>query len=268
MPPDYFFERNPLKMVAEGVRIFLFLDFDGTLVPIQDDPGACVLSPEVRDQLEMLASSGGSRVAVLSGRSLAELRKRVAVSGACYGGNHGLHISGRGLKFIHPVAEDTKKLIAKVGRALLKEIEGLEGVWIENKGLTFTLHYRRSGREEEVAARKAFYRVIAGNPEKERLAVLKGKKVLELMPNASWDKGRAALFILDSLAPGYVPVYVGDDLTDENAFRALNGKGITVRVGKSRTTVAGYYLKSQREVLRLLQEVDRAAGNPSLLAGT
>jgi trehalose-phosphatase len=266
--PDYFFEKNPLKMRKGAPPIFLFLDFDGTLVPIQNDPAACVLSPEVREQLEMLASSGACPVTVLSGRSLADLRKKVAVSGVCYGGNHGLHISGRGLEFIHPVAEDTKRLIVKVGRALLKEIEGLEGVWIENKGLTFTLHYRSSGREEEVAARKAFYRVIAGNSGKERLAVLKGKKVLELMPNASWDKGKAALFILDSLAPGCVPVYLGDDLTDESAFRALNGKGITVRVGKSKTTAAGYYLRGQREVLRLLREVGRAAEGPSLLEGT
>jgi trehalose 6-phosphate phosphatase len=258
--PDYFFDKNPLYPGAGKAPIFLFLDFDGTLVPIQADPKACVLSPEIRDRLEILAGSGTCPIAVLSGRSLPDIKKRVAVKGVCYGGNHGLHISGPGLDFIHPASASAKNLIARVRRALEKELEPVEGIWIENKGFTFTLHYRQASREQGAFARKAFYHMIAGNPEKEQLAVIKGKKVVELVPNASWDKGKAALFILDSLAKEYLPVYVGDDLTDETAFRALSGKGITVRVGKSKMTAAGYYLNGQREMLRFLREVEKACG--------
>lgn len=244
-----------MKTEAGKARLFLLLDFDGTLVPIQGDPAACFLSPEVREELERLTGPVQCPVAVLSGRSLADLQARMAMSSICYGGNHGLHISGCGLDFIHPAAKDAKSLIAKVRRALEKEIEGIKGAWIEDKGYTVALHYRRSARAEARAARGAFYRVIARNPEKGRLAVLRGKKVVELMPDVSWDKGKAALHILDSLAPGYVPLYVGDDLTDEAAFRELNGRGITVRVRRSKTTSAGYYLRGPSEVLRLLREV-------------
>ena len=262
MPPEYFFDENPLEALPKAARVFLLLDFDGTLVPIQDDPAACALSPEVRKELERLSAPAAScRVAILSGRSLADLTKRTAMSGICRGGNHGLHISGCGLDFIHPAAEETETLIAKTRRTLAKEIRVIDGVWIENKGLTFTLHYRNAGTSEAEQAREAFYRAVARNPEKERLAVLKGKKVVELMPDVSWDKGKAALFILDSLAPGHVPLYVGDDITDESAFRELNGRGITIRVGKSKRTAARYYLKTQREIRRLLSNVGVAAGN-------
>ena len=260
MPPEYFFGRNPLRTGKGTSSLFLFLDFDGTLVPIQKDPAACVLSPETRHELERLADSGDCRVAVLSGRSLADLKKRVPLKGICYGGNHGLQISGCGLDFVHPAAEETAGLIARVRRALGKEIRGMKGVWVENKGLTFSMHYRLADREESLAARKAFYRVVAADPEKDRLAVLRGKKVLELMPRISWDKGKAALFILDSLARGSMPAYVGDDLTDECAFSELKGRGVTVRVGRSKITAAEHYVRGQREVLQLLREVGGAAG--------
>jgi len=262
VPPDYFFDKNPLKSLPAEAPIFLLLDFDGTLVPIQDDPAACTMVPEIRNELGRIAGLAGCKVAVLSGRSLADLKERTPPGNICLGGSHGLHISGCGLDFVHPAAEETEALVAEIRRSLAKEIDALSGVWIEDKGLTFALHYRRAGKAEAGAARKAFYRAVDRHPDKGRLAVLGGKKVLELLPGVSWDKGKAALFITDSLARGSTPLYVGDDTTDETAFRELKARGITVRVGKSKRTTARYYLKSQREVLRLLSEVGVAtAGN-------
>ncbi|MEW6118428.1 MAG: trehalose-phosphatase [Nitrospirota bacterium] len=84
---------------------------------------------------------------------------------------------------------------------------------------------------------------------------MKGKKVLELLPDIMWDKGSAVLWILRRLEDVHLPVYVGDDVTDENAFRAIGNKGITIRVGTSKKTCAQYYLKTSREVQRLLQMV-------------
>ena len=83
--------------------------------------------------------------------------------------------------------------------------------------------------------------------------MLRGKKVLELVPNIHWDKGKAALFLLEKFNKTCLPVYVGDDVTDETAFNALKEYGITIRVGKSKQTQAEYYLRGQWEVLRLLQ---------------
>jgi trehalose-phosphatase len=84
---------------------------------------------------------------------------------------------------------------------------------------------------------------------------MRGKKVLELAPNIPWDKGKAALFILQELKRNYLPIYVGDDATDEAAFKALNEDGVTIRVGKSKKTAAKYYLKGQWEVSRFLKHI-------------
>jgi len=87
------------------------------------------------------------------------------------------------------------------------------------------------------------------------LTVIKGKKLLELIPDVSWNKGKATLYILQRLKEDYLPIYIGDDQTDETAFKALCRRGITIRVGKSKKTLADYYLKDHREVLRLLKQI-------------
>jgi HAD superfamily hydrolase (TIGR01484 family) len=87
------------------------------------------------------------------------------------------------------------------------------------------------------------------------LFIMKGKKVLELIPNTSWDKGKATLYILQRLKEDCLPIYIGDDKTDEDAFRYIHDNGITVRVGRSRKTLAHYYLKRQREVSEFLRRI-------------
>jgi trehalose-phosphatase len=255
VPPEYFFGKSPLKSKDEGTKILLLLDFDGTLVRIRRDPETCELSPEARDQLEALAGSGGCIVSVLSGRSLSDVETKVGLKGLFYGGNHGLTISGPGLSFIHPHAFTAKELICRLRGSLEKEMEGIEGVRIEDKGLSLTVHYRGAGTRDKSLVRRALYRTVSGAPERGLLTVLKGKEVLELMPNVEWDKGAAALFVLQTLGGRFLPVYVGDDLTDETAFERLRETGITIRVGPSGKTAARYYLKGQWEVLRLLREI-------------
>ena len=136
------------------------------------------------------------------------------------------------------------------------EITGMEGAWIERKKFTASLHFRSVLKKEVPSVKKAFYKIVSEFSGDRRLAVIKGKMVLELAPDASWNKGSAALWILNRLKGKYLPVYVGDDLTDETAFRALNKKGITIRVGKSARTVADYYLKGQRDVSEFLKRLE------------
>lgn len=259
MPPIYFFEKKSfnrfMNKIKQYPRIALFLDFDGTLVPIQKDPSMCVLSGEMKEQLKSLADSVRIYITIISGRSLSDIKRMAGIRNICYGGNHGLVISGSDMTYVHPEALSAKPFIEKAARMLSKAIAGIEGAWIERKKFTASLHYRSVCRRDVLSVKKAFYKIIPELLGERKLAVIKGKMVLELAPDASWSKGSAALWILNNLKGKYLPVYIGDDWTDENAFKALNKKGITIHVGKSAKTAAGYYLKSQREVAEFLKNV-------------
>ncbi len=255
MTPCYYFENGSSKGGGHEAYVCLFLDFDGTLAPIQNDPDKCILAPQIRDMLVALADSNRCDVVVLSGRSLPDITKKVDLDGIYYGGNHGLIISGPDASFIHPDAAAVQELIRRARIVLEEAISTLEGVWIEDKGLSFTLHYRLAPKELAGRARKAFHNVVSTMPHKGLLKTLKGKKVLELMPNVEWDKGKAVLFLLGRLKEESTPFYIGDDYTDESAFNVLAGRGITVRVGSSRKTAARYFLKGQWEITRFLRDM-------------
>ena len=236
-------------------KIALFLDFDGTLVPIQKNPAQCILSHKIKKQLELLRDSGNCYLIILSGRSLSDIKQKVGIKRIYYGGNHGLDISGSNVRYTHPKAIFAKPIINHIRQQLQKEIEDIDGVWLEDKKFTLSLHFRSVKTEDIPRVKKVFYNVVNKYSEKKLLAVIKGKKVLELVPDASWDKGKAVLWVLQRFKDKCLPVYVGDDQTDETAFKALRKKGITIRIGKSKKTFADYYLKGYWEISRLLQQV-------------
>jgi trehalose-phosphatase len=254
---DYLFNKNNWETVclriASSDKIALFLDFDGTLVPIQEDPSGCVLPEDMREKLKSLADSGRCYLIILSGRALPDIKGMVGVSNICYSGNHGLVISGNDVTYVHPKALTAKRFVDKAARMLNSEIAGIEGAWIERKKFTASLHYRSVRKEDVLSVKKAFHKVSSKFSENDRLAVVRGKKVLEFVPDVSWTKGSAALWILNNLKGKYLPIHVGDDITDESVFRKLYGKGITVRVGCSKKSAAEHCLKGQKEVSRFLQ---------------
>ncbi len=258
--PTYFFEKKSLNYFQNKIKarskIALFLDFDGTLVPIRKDPKQCFLSDRAKNQLQLSARSTHCCPAILSGRSLSDITKRVGIRGIYYGGNHGLDISGPNVRVTHPKAITAKPVIDYAKRRLKKKIADIDGAWLEDKKFTISLHFRSVKAVDVPGVKKVFYDVAGEFLEKKSLALIKGKKVLELVPDVSWDKGKAVLWILQRLRDKCLPIYIGDDRTDETAFKALRKKGITIRVGKSKNTFADYYLKGYREVLRLLQEIN------------
>lgn len=236
-------------------RIALFLDFDGTLVPIQKNPAQCILSYKIKKQLELLRDSRNCYLTILSGRSLSDIKLKVGIKSIYYGGNHGLDISGPDLRYTHPKAVITKEVIDHIRQKLKKEIEDIDGAWLEDKKFTFTLHFRDVSTEDIPRVKKCFYNIANEYLEKKLFSIIKGKKVLEIIPDVSWDKGRAVLWILQRLKDKCLPIYIGDDQTDEAAFKALCMKGVTIRVGKSKKTSATYYLKGYWEIPKLLQQV-------------
>ncbi|OPY60230.1 MAG: Trehalose-phosphate phosphatase [Syntrophorhabdaceae bacterium PtaU1.Bin034] len=261
MAPRYYFEANPLAaQIDSGRHVALFVDFDGTLVPIRKDPSEPCLAPATKGLLESILGSGRSAVTVISGRSLADLRKRCPVRGAYYAGSHGLEILGPGMRFVHKGTRPATPVIDALRREISAAIGACEGVVIEKKRFSFAVHYRAASDEVVSFLRKSLHSKMAAQPDRGRLlTVIRGKKVLEFAPRVSWNKGEAALHIMERIGDGYLPVCLGDDRTDETLFKALSGKGgIAVRVGPSKKTAAAYYVKDQREALLLLAQIDEA----------
>jgi trehalose-phosphatase len=260
--PRYLFgdlNETPFKNLARDRKVALFLDFDGTLVPIRQNPAECFLSEKIKKQLRSLADSEGICLTIMSGRSLSDVRKRVGIRKIYYGGNHGLDISGPGARYTHAKALSAKPLMRHVKHLLKREIAGIEGAWLEDKKYTVSLHFRSVKKNQVPAVKKVFYEAARDVLESKSMGVVRGKKVLELTPDPAWNKGTAVLWILRRLKDRLLPVYVGDDKTDETAFAALSKRGITVRVGKSKSTHAKFYIEGNWDIPLLLESIQKHA---------
>jgi len=149
----------------------------------------------------------------------------------------------------------SKLAIDYATRKLKKEIANIEGSWLEKKYFSVSLHFRSVKTEDIKLVKKVFHNVVQNYSKNNLFTIMKGKKVLEVLPDVSWDKGKAVLWVLQQLKDRCLPVYVGDDRTDEDAFKTLRGKGITIHIGKSKKTSADYYIKGHWELPRVLQQI-------------
>jgi len=220
-------ERGSLEAAIGGRPVGLMLDYDGTLSPIVRDPAQARLPAGNRALLLRLRER--MPVAIVSGRGLDDLRGRIGIDGLLYVGNHGAEIAEGDrilLRQDHAAARAAmEECLERVREALL----GIPGVIVEDKGGTASVHYRmvRPRDLEPLFAR--FTHVL--EEYEEIFRITSGKKVLEIRPKGLWDKGRAVLWLARRWGRDRVPLYVGDDVTDVDAFRALKGRGISVSVG-------------------------------------
>ena len=244
--------------IRRAHRIFLLTDFDGTLTPIVERPEDAILSKEIRDSLASLAKNHRYMVGIISGRDLRDLMSRVGVAGVTYAGNHGLEIHGKGLSFVEPIAQGMQSLLRVLHHALSVAFRGIEGVFVEDKGLTLSIHYRMAKDREEDRIKEIVDRITGPLHAGGRVKVTTGKKVYEVRPPVAWDKGKAIEWLLarGGVRPGdnTWPVFVGDDVTDEDGFAVVNRRnGISVFVGEpAAVSRAVYYLPSPQEVGVLL----------------
>jgi trehalose 6-phosphate phosphatase len=245
------------KRIERAPSKLLLLDFDGTLAPIAKAPHAVALSREMRARLRGLSALAACRVAVISGRSLGDVRSHFSLSGFIYVGNHGLEMEGDGIT-LPAYARKTAKLAVRV-RSAAKKLKplfrGLPGVWVEDKGLTLSLHFRDLPKKYAALFKMRMAEAMSRRTPSS-LVWKKGKKVWELRPRSEGGKGRAALF-LSKKFPRALPIVIGDDVTDEDMFKALKRRGILVRVGRSGRSAADYYLRSPREVGKFLERLCR-----------
>lgn len=232
----------------------VFLDYDGTLTPIVDDPAAAVLDDDMRRALARLAER--CTVAILSGRDLADVRRLVDLPTLVYAGSHGLDIAGpSGISVQHGL--DSLPILEAAEEGLGPVVASVPGSLLERKRLSLSVHYRMVPDPDGVARLDAAVREAAGDG----LRVVAGKKVWDLRPDLDWDKGRALEWLLTTLqlpAPDTLPVYVGDDVTDEDAFTALRGRGVGIVVrgeDDDRPTAAALTLAGPPDVAAFLGDL-------------
>lgn len=213
-----------VALIADRQPVVL-IDFDGTLSTIVDDPDAAKLVDGAREALKALAAQ--CDVVALSGRDLADLSSRVALSGIWYAGGHGFELAAPdGAAHHHEAAASDLEMLEKAAAELRNRFRSFDGVSVEQKRFAVAVHYRNAAPAVvgEVAA------TVHAIAQRCGLRVTHGRKVLELLPDVAWDKGKIVKWILHRIAKPdpTLPIYIGDDLTDEDAFDAVRHDGVGI----------------------------------------
>ncbi len=245
----------------------LLSDYDGTLTPIVDRPELAGLGPGTRKLLETLSRRRDLSVGIISGRSLTDLKQMVGIAGITYGGNHGLEIEGPRLSYLNPAAQELRPALGALHQALSDALGLIAGVWVEDKGLTLSVHYRqadeaRAGEIGDILEQKAGPLQASG-----KVWIAGGKKVYEVRPALAWNKGEVVALLASRWRQAMgrdevLPIFLGDDLSDEDGFRAVARlDGISILVSETNgASAARYFLRSPAEVESFLGMVLEARG--------
>ena len=243
-----------LDEILKQYRLALFLDYDGTLTPLQEHPSKAKLTPKMRKALVSCAAREDTDVAIVSGRGLSDVQNMVKQPDLTYAGNHGLEIFGPEMPhFVHEDLVHYRHRAEELTAAL--ERCDVQGAWTEHKGPTLTFHYRavpENSRGELIDEVRTIIQQHGYQARDAHCAV-------EARPPIGWDKGRAVLHILRSrYGPSWSEdvrvIYVGDDRTDEDAFRFLAGLSTTFRVGSADEPTAALRRLPDVEAVRALLE--------------
>lgn len=259
---------------ANGKKIAIFLDYDGTLSPIVDDPDRALMSAEMRSAVRNVAKYFPT--AIISGRSRDKVYDLVGLPELYYAGSHGMDIMGPEHKALYghsnainsldqqqdkevslfQPATEFLPMIDEVFRTLVEITKDIEGAKVENHKFCTSVHYRNIDEKNWPTIAQRVHDILKNYP---RLRLTHGRKVLEVRPVIDWDKGKAVEFLLESLglsnSDDVLPIYIGDDRTDEDAFKVLRDKnqGYGILVAPvPKETKALYSLRDPSEVKQFL----------------
>jgi len=237
----------------------LFLDYDGTLSPIAPRPELATLPAETRDVLRRLAMRWP--VVIVSGRGREDVAARVGLDNLAYAGSHGFDIAGPPPGLGAPplrleMGEGVPETIERAAERVRRDLDGIAGVLVEPKRFAVSVHFRLADERDVPRIERAVEEAVAAIPG---LHKAHGKMLFELRPDLDWHKGRALLWLLDALGldrEDVLPIYLGDDLTDEDAFQAVANRGIGILVAEEpRETAAEYQLRDPGEARVFLERL-------------
>ena len=247
--------------IDKADEILLFLDYDGTLVSFKNRPEDVTTPDKTRLVLHYLTQNPKFNIFIISGRTLHEIKKLIDTKGLSFAALHGLQIElSNGKSFFWEKAEDLRPLLKKLKTILLNEFENEKGVIIEDKEFTLAFHYRMLSKDKIKDTVEKFSNLVKKINNNNLLEIIYGAKVVEARPKG-WHKGKAVELILKNISEfkNFFPIYIGDDITDENAFQHLRKEGITIFVthDSNRKTAAQYWLKDPDEVIKFLQSLSK-----------
>ena len=245
-----------IEATIQHRSLAVFLDYDGTLCPIVEDPAQAWLSESMREAIAELTHRAA--VSIVSGRDRDDVERRVALPALCYVGNHGLDIRCRERTFVHPMAREAVPVLDELERRLQARLGGIHGVVFERKRFSFAVHYRGVAQDSLPDVSGAVHAELRRFPQ---LRAQTGESVYDLVPAIPWHKGSAVEWILDALGStnDVGALYLGDDDTDTDAFRALAGRGISIGVGeRAAMQEADFHLAHIDDVERFLRRLARA----------
>lgn len=260
---------------AKDKQIAMFLDYDGTLSPIVDDPDCAFMSEAMRATVRSVAKY--IPTAIISGRSRDKVFDLVKLTELYYAGSHGMDIigpvsetvsknhpncvkstdhQGKEITLFQP-AKEFLPMIDEVFRTLVEITKDIEGAKVENHKFCVSVHYRNVDENNWTTIGQRVHDVVKNYP---RLRSTHGRKVLEVRPVIDWNKGKAVEFLLESLGltdrNDVLPIYIGDDRTDEDAFKVLreSNQGYGILVSSSRKESSAFHsLRDPTEVMKFLQ---------------
>ncbi|MEZ4599240.1 MAG: trehalose-phosphatase [Syntrophotaleaceae bacterium] len=243
-----------IKQMGERVRgrqAVVFIDYDGTLTPIVENPEEARISGEMRQALRDLSEK--CTVGIVSGRDLPDVKHQVGIGNLIYAGSHGFDISSSDGNMNYQQGLEYLPDLDRAEQSLRDRLQGIAGCQVERKRFAIAVHFRRAADIHIAEIEARVDEVLEAHPNLRKTG---GKKIFELRPNIEWDKGRALSWIMRKLdldGDDVVPFYIGDDLTDEDAFRELQDRGITILVrDEPRTSNAQYVIDNTEEVRQLL----------------
>ncbi len=253
-------EAADLQRIATAARVFCFLDFDGTLSPLAPTPGTAVPVAGTAALLQELAAAPGTQVALVTGRTVADVRRFLDVPGIYYIGVHGLEIGlPNGSVELSEGVAVIRSMLPAIKHQIERAVGSRPGILIEDKGLALACHYRLASRGDAAHAQQTVTAIAQDYQRRgAHVRVTHGHEVVEIR-SAFANKGKTVCRLLAAYGPSALAVYIGDDQTDEDAFKALPPESVTIRVGPAAVpTAARYRVEGPSEVLHFLRAlVDR-----------
>ena len=249
--------QNSTELISRlnGKRLVVFLDYDGTLTPIVERPELAVLPQDTREVLRDLSER--CTVAIISGRDRPVVEQFINLDSLIYAGSHGFDIAGPpGLVGHHEIGNQHLPSLNQVEKELQLLLPAAPGLLIERKKFSIAVHYRMVAEDRVPTVQATIESIMSRHPD---LRGTEGKKVFEFQPRLDWDKGQALLWLLDHLPGAHkdvLPLYIGDDLTDEDAFRVLMDFGVSIVVENGfRFSCAQYALTGIDQVKTFLKDL-------------
>jgi trehalose 6-phosphate phosphatase len=248
------------ESLADSCSILLLLDYDGTLAPTADRPENAFIPSDVLLSLRNIVLARNVVTGIISGRELTDLKSKIGIEGLIYAGNHGMEIEGPGLNFVSPVGREMIAVLSETYHTLYRALSGINGILIENKRLSLSVHYRLVAPQFVRDIEKTVREITESSRTNNKLKMTQGKKVYEVRPAIDWDKGKATSLLIDNYLRGnhvdnLTPMFFGDDLTDEDAFKSIVSyrNSISVFIGNpGQPSRAKYSLYSTEEVALFL----------------